>query len=224
MPLVAFTEAYVLLLEGNDVLTFIESLSTNHVEQLQEGESIQTVFTKPNAQIIDVVALHHLGSMVAMIGYSRNLQPLMEHLTPRTLSQDVKIRNITKLNQVHIGFGEFTKPSASTEIECNGYSLLVTPINSDVLVSEESWDEFRIENMIPWFGNEISDSIHPLACGLDRLVHHSKGCYVGQEVIARMRSRGRQGKELVRISNAQVNKEEVTTRGVTNSLVIRRTQ
>ena len=90
--------------------------------------------------------------------------------------------------------------------------------------SEESWDEFRIKNMIPWFGNEISDSIHPLACGLDRLVHHSKGCYVGQEVIARMRSRGRQGKELVRISNAQVNKEEVTTRGVTNSLVIRRTQ
>ncbi len=224
MPLVAFTDAYVLIFEGTDVLAFIESLSTNHVDELKEGESIQTVFTQLNAQIIDVVVLQHLGEMFAMVGYKKNLNSLMEHLSSRILTQDVNIRDITSLNQVHIGFGNFMTPEDSTEIKCEGYSLLITPVYKKIQVSDESWNEFRIKNMIPWYDNEITNTVHPLACGLGQFVHHSKGCYVGQEVIARMRSRGRQGKELVKLSNEQASQEEITTKGVSHSLIIRRTQ
>ena len=45
---------------------------------------------------------------------------------------------------------------------------------------------FRIKNLIPKSGNEIIDSYNPLDLGLERLIDFSKGCYVGQEVIARL--------------------------------------
>ena len=71
--------------------------------------------------------------------------------------------------------------------------------------------------MIPHQGHEITPNVHPLACGLGDLVHESKGCYIGQEILARMRSRGRQGKELVRIANPV---EAATTIGANHSLAI----
>ena len=57
----------------------------------------------------------------------------------------------------------------------------------------------RIANKVPWQGYEITSSFHPFACGLEELVHQQKGCYIGQEILARMRSRGRQGKVLSQV-------------------------
>ena len=86
-------------------------------------------------------------------------------------------------------------------------------------MSVADYDEYRVENLIPIQGKEITPKVHPLACGLSDLVHESKGCYIGQEILARMRSRGRQGKQLVRLANPVV---DATTIGETHSLAIKR--
>ncbi len=52
--------------------------------------------------------------------------------------------------------------------------------------TKEDFELFRIKNLIPKSGNEIIDSYNPLDLGLERLIDFSKGCYVGQEVIARL--------------------------------------
>ncbi len=97
--------------------------------------------------------------------------------------------------------------------------LMVAP-NSESLeadMTEEEFTEYRVANMLPHQGHEITPNVHPLACGLGHLVHESKGCYIGQEILARMRSRGRQGKELVRLPNPV---EGATTIGASHSLAI----
>jgi len=86
-------------------------------------------------------------------------------------------------------------------------------------MTEKEFDEYRVENMIPMQGKEITPDHHPLACGLGHLVHDSKGCYIGQEILARMRSRNKQGKKLYRIPNPI---DDATTVGESNSLTIRR--
>ncbi len=49
----------------------------------------------------------------------------------------------------------------------------------------------RIEAGIPWPGREISDEYLPAETGqLGRAVSFNKGCYLGQEIVERMRSRG----------------------------------
>jgi glycine cleavage system T protein len=55
----------------------------------------------------------------------------------------------------------------------------------------------RMEAGIPWYGTDFDDSNFPLEVGLDRVVSQSKGCYLGQEVMERIRARGHVNKRLV---------------------------
>ncbi|MCS7056111.1 MAG: hypothetical protein NZM18_08085 [Thermoflexales bacterium] len=58
----------------------------------------------------------------------------------------------------------------------------------------ETW---RILQGYPRFPNEINEDYIPLEAGLWSAVSFNKGCYTGQEVIARMESRGQIAKKLV---------------------------
>lgn len=55
----------------------------------------------------------------------------------------------------------------------------------------------RIENGVPRFGAELDGSVLPAEARLERAIAADKGCYTGQEVVARMQSRGRVGHLLV---------------------------
>jgi folate-binding protein YgfZ len=47
-------------------------------------------------------------------------------------------------------------------------------------------EAFRITQGIPAGGKELSDSLHPLEVNLRNDIDFTKGCYIGQEVVARM--------------------------------------
>ncbi|MEN9937776.1 MAG: hypothetical protein RLZZ387_4355 [Chloroflexota bacterium] len=64
-------------------------------------------------------------------------------------------------------------------------------------LSAESRDVLRVEQGYGAFGRELSQDYIPLETGLLDAVSFAKGCYVGQEIIARMESRGRLAKRLV---------------------------
>jgi folate-binding protein YgfZ len=58
-------------------------------------------------------------------------------------------------------------------------------------------EALRIAAMEPKLGNEISPDRFPVEIGLGAAIDHTKGCYVGQETIVRMRDRGNIRKRLV---------------------------
>jgi len=57
-------------------------------------------------------------------------------------------------------------------------------------VGWEALNTRRIEAGIPWWGHELDTHTVPFEARLDRAIHLDKGCYVGQEVIARLHARG----------------------------------
>lgn len=60
------------------------------------------------------------------------------------------------------------------------------------LASDADFELARIEAGTPWLARELDESVLPAEVRLDGLaVAVDKGCYTGQEVVARMRSRGR---------------------------------
>lgn len=65
--------------------------------------------------------------------------------------------------------------------------------------SPEVYEYLRIESGLPRFGRELSLDYIPLEANLWADVSFNKGCYTGQEIIARMESRGRLAKQLVRL-------------------------
>jgi folate-binding protein YgfZ len=66
-------------------------------------------------------------------------------------------------------------------------------------LSNEQYEVKRIELGIPAFGKEMSDLTNPLECGLNKYVSFTKGCYIGQEVIARLDAYDKISKHMVGI-------------------------
>ncbi len=62
---------------------------------------------------------------------------------------------------------------------------------------EETYQVLRIEAGRPEFGHELGDEYIPLEANLWAEVSFTKGCYTGQEIIARMESRQRLAKQLM---------------------------
>lgn len=68
-----------------------------------------------------------------------------------------------------------------------------------VEADEAAFDFLRIEAGLPRYGRELTNEYIPLETGLWDDVSFNKGCYTGQEVIARMESRGKLAKKLVNL-------------------------
>ncbi len=62
-----------------------------------------------------------------------------------------------------------------------------------------AYDVLRVEAGLPAPDKEMLDDSIPLEIGLRSAINFSKGCYVGQEIIARMDSRDQLAKQLVRL-------------------------
>ena len=79
---------------------------------------------------------------------------------------------------------------------------MVAP-NSDAMtpdMSEDEFSEYRVENMIPHQGHEITPSVHPLACGLGNLVHEAKVATSDKKYLLECAAGDAKGK-LVRLPN-----------------------
>lgn len=97
--------------------------------------------------------------------------------------------------------------------EIPGFDVLASPATADAISerliqlgavpgSREAFDVARIEAGFPEWGTDMSEDTLAQEANLDRLaaISYSKGCYVGQEVVARIHFRGHVNKLLRRIT------------------------
>ena len=57
-------------------------------------------------------------------------------------------------------------------------------------VGAHALDVLRVEAGVPWYGHDVDETVILPETRLERLVSYNKGCYVGQEVVARVKYRG----------------------------------
>lgn len=53
-------------------------------------------------------------------------------------------------------------------------------------IDSKTWEILRVEQGLPLLGRELTQNYNPWEAGLGRAIHLDKGCYIGQEVIARL--------------------------------------
>jgi len=66
------------------------------------------------------------------------------------------------------------------------YLLIETEKEGVIQMHDETYEAFRISRGIPKFGCELSESYNPYEAALLHAISFTKGCYIGQEVIARL--------------------------------------
>ncbi|MBM4174590.1 MAG: aminomethyl transferase family protein [Ignavibacteria bacterium] len=83
---------------------------------------------------------------------------------------------------------------------------LISYMNSNLemfetkFVGEDAYNIIRIEQGHPTYPNEINDSVNPYEIGLMNAVNSTKGCYIGQEVIARLETYDKVQKNLIGVA------------------------
>jgi folate-binding protein YgfZ len=106
--------------------------------------------------------------------------------------------------------GELDLPSNVVRIVCNRFGVpgmdLWFPVDQTAVVMErlqqspsdpKTAENLRIEQGIARWGSELSEDVIPNEAGLDqRAINYLKGCYLGQEVISRIKSVGHVNRHL----------------------------
>jgi len=70
-------------------------------------------------------------------------------------------------------------------------------------IGRQAYEGFRIASGIPASPGELNESYNPLECGLRSSISFTKGCYIGQEVIARLDTYGKTRRHLALVATAE---------------------
>ena len=180
-PGVARLARAYLRVAGPDAADYLQRMVSNDVEALAVGESCEALLLTAKARVI------------APLRVIRRAADDFLLLTDPELGEPVR----TELVRMRF--------AAKTEIEPEEHESWLVLGGEEVLderpagdeVEEEQLERWRIESGIPRWGREIDDRILPAEAGLDEThISFSKGCYPGQEPIARQRYRGKVNRRL----------------------------
>jgi aminomethyltransferase len=193
---------------GEDRARLIHALTTNHIQQLKPGESAYAFFLTAQGRIVaDAYVLSFEDKLLL------DLEPevraaLYAHIDHYIIADDVTLEDTTE-RTFELGL---EGPEAKAVLE-RAAVLNAWPIAADTfrvygdasardetiaklvasgatLATAEEARIARIEHFIPRYGEDITNTTLPQETGLTRALHFSKGCYLGQEIVERIRSRG----------------------------------
>jgi len=180
-PAVARRSRAFLRVAGPDAADYLQRMVSNDVEALAVGDACDALLLTAKARVI------------APLRILRRAEEDFLLLTEPERGETVR----TELVRMRF--------AAKTEIEPEEHEAWLVLGGDEVLderpageeVGEGELELWRIESGIPRWGREIDDSILPAEAGLDEThISFSKGCYPGQEPIARQHYRGKVNRRL----------------------------
>lgn len=205
-------ERRILLLTGTDVETFLQGLVTNDVAHLKNGLVYAALLTPQGKYIADFFLVPHKDGVLLDVA-----EHLADDLTRRLgmykLRSDVTIAPAG----LNVQRGTTAPPPDARpdprhpELGWRRYSD--DPEGDD----GTDWDAIRVAHCVPESGIELGPDTFILEAGFEALhgVDFRKGCYVGQEVTARMKHKTelRKGLRVVDIDGDAATGTEITAGG-----------
>ncbi len=183
----------VLAVAGADRGAWLQGLLTNDVGSLQEGETRYAAYLTPQGRMLsDMNVIERRGRILLDVP-APLAASLRDRLDGLIFSEDVQVTDESATLWVWTVIGTGRLDDVVGETLPAEFTAL-TPVEFD------TFEVIRIERGVPRFLADMDEDTIPLEAGLeDRAISFTKGCYVGQEVIVRVTTRGggRVAKKLV---------------------------
>lgn len=166
---------------GPDARDYLQRMVSNDVEALAVGDACDALLLTAKARIIAPVRVLRRADE----DYLLSTEPGLGE-TVRALLVRMRLRAQCEI--------EPEQHDAWHTLE--GAEIIDTPPAAQI-VADEMYERLRIERAIPLWGRELDDGILPAEAGLDTThISFTKGCYPGQEPIARQHYRGKVNRRL----------------------------
>jgi tRNA-modifying protein YgfZ len=197
---------------GPDAADYLQRMLSNDVEAVEPGASCDALLLTPKARVIAPVrVLRRAADEFLLLTEPELGETLRSELLRMRFAARAEIEleehTSTLVFGSHLG-GIPTEDYGEPAVEVLDAALEPT-------LDERALEAMRIKAGTPAWGSEIDDRVLPAEAGLvERAVSLTKGCYPGQEPIARLQYRGHanRGLRVLRVDGAAVPDPETEVR------------
>lgn len=172
---------------GPDAEDYLQRMLSNDVAALAPGESCEALLLTPKARVIAPLRVLRRGREDYLLLTEPELgDALREALARSRFAAKVEIEPEAHTSTVVFGGGDGIPNGDYGEP-----AVEVLDADLEPSLDDEALEALRIRAGTPRYGREIDDRTLPAEAGLvERAVSLTKGCYPGQEPIARLQYRG----------------------------------
>ncbi len=198
----------LLEISGNEAVQFLDGLITNDMKTLESGKQMLAAFPNAKGRLLGIVGILRKGDKFLFETAPETHQKIYENLFRFTYAGDFFIEDLSENYVSFQFFGNLNKMYKQPEnnLVINDFYFVQKneavkfeqdlSQNEYVEITDDLYETLRIEEGIPKYGVDMDEETVVPEVGLDNLISYNKGCYIGQEVIARIHFRGKVAKEL----------------------------
>lgn len=209
---------------GPDATSFLQSLVSQDLDSIGDGASARSMLLTPHGKLGFVFRATHVGEEWWLDTDAEFGPALAEALTRYRIRVKVDIDDRTETTGLVSVIGTVDETTTLLAIptqwanqsgtdflgpvsEARDLLELLSGANAVDVWDAERFEAFRIEMGVPRMGVDLDEKTIPQEAFLDRdAVSFTKGCFLGQELVARIDSRGHVNRYLrrLRVEGSQV--------------------
>ena len=190
----------VVRVTGQDAATYLQGQVSQDVDAITEGDAAWSLVLDPTGKLVSWFRIHRMGDHEFLL----DLEPVGVEATVARLER-FKLRTAVEFDvetgwrMVSVRGAETTPPGdLVATVDWPGWvgtDALLAPTSDDpdIDVDADAFEEARIRAGVPRLGTDLTVDTIPAEGGsalIEGAVSFTKGCYTGQELVARIDSRG----------------------------------
>lgn len=196
---------------GKEAVQFLDGLISNDMKSLEDGAQMLAAFPNAQGRLLAVVRVLRQGEKFLFETEDATREKVFQNLFRFTFAGDFFVEDLSQNYRCFELFGAGREPGRSVPgvfyvskssttyfAEVGMADLFVDTLldGGEIAISHELFETLRIENGIPKYGIDMDETTIVPELGIEGLISYNKGCYIGQEIIARIHFRGHVAKRL----------------------------
>ena len=198
---------------GADRFRFLNGQITNDLRKASETAAIEACVLNAKGKLNGHIFIATVGESFLVDAEPELRETLRARLERYVIADDVQIEDVTEEFALFHVFAEeppasgFGRIVSTRRLFATGWDIWTDPTRHDAVLNElasahtfvdsAAAEVMRIEQGLPRWGRELTDEIIPIEANLEeRTIDYQKGCYIGQEVISRIKMSGQTNKRL----------------------------
>jgi folate-binding protein YgfZ len=208
-----------LAVSGRDRAAFLHNMCTNDIRRLAPGDQCEAFLTDVKGKIVGHVIVMATDETLLLVGVPGTAETLAGHLDRYIIREDVQLADVSATHEWFLWIGpdavwvgdaraeplagskrlNWSFDLAKATLWPGGRWSWKLPVHGPAPspVDDLVWHALRVESGWPLFGVDFDGSNLPQEVGRDaQAISFRKGCYLGQETVARIDALGHVNKRL----------------------------
>jgi folate-binding protein YgfZ len=183
---------------GQDAASYLNRMVSNEVEELPVGEACEALLLTPKARIVaPMIVWRRAPDDFLLLTEPEAGERLARELIRARFAAKCEIGLEEHRSTLVLGATELVPDESELGLPNADYGVPAVelvdgePPAEATPIVEDELERLRILARTPRLGRELDDRVMPAEAGLeDRAISFTKGCYPGQEPVARLHYRG----------------------------------